>query len=163
MPTNIYNFGAGPATLPKTVIEEITNRLGDFTDSMSVMEISHRSDEFKDFASQSEKNLRSLLQIDDSYAVLFLQGGATHQFSMVPMNLANKGTADYLITGAWSKKAADYAKYHCNLNIISDSSDVNFTYVLDEREMMRKNVNSLQGNILMATIFVISAMHTNSG
>jgi len=127
MPTNIYNFGAGPATLPKTVIEEITNRLGDFTDSMSVMEISHRSNEFKDFASQSENNLRSLLQIDDSYAVLFLQGGATHQFSMVPMNLANKGTADYLITGAWSKKAADYAKYHCNLNIISDSSDVNFT------------------------------------
>ena len=131
MSTNIYNFGAGPATLPKTVIKKIANRLGDFTDGMSIMEISHRSSSFRNFASQSEYNLRSLLEIDDSYAVLFLQGGATQQFSMVPMNLANQGTADYLITGAWSKKAADYAKYHCNLNIIADSSDTKFTDVPD--------------------------------
>ena len=101
MPTNVYNFGAGPATLPKIVIDKITDRLGNFTDGMSIMEISHRSSAFKDFASQSEKNLRSLLKINDSYAVLFLQGGATQQFSMVPMNLANRGTVDYLITGAW--------------------------------------------------------------
>ena len=133
MPTNIYNFGAGPATLPKTVIEKITDQLGDFTDGMSVMEISHRSKSFKDFSSQSEKNLRSLLQIDNNYAVLFLQGGATQQFSMVPMNLANKGKVDYLITGAWSKKAADYAKYHCKLNIVADSSDNNFTDVSDSK------------------------------
>ena len=106
MPTNVYNFGAGPATLPKIVIDKITDRLGNFTDGMSIMEISHRSSAFKEFAFQSEKNLRSLLQIDDSYAVLFLQGGATQQFNMVPMNLANQGTVDYLITGAWSKKAA---------------------------------------------------------
>ena len=131
MPTNIYNFGAGPATLPRIVIEKITDRLGNFTDGMSVMEISHRSAAFTEFASQSEKNLRSLLQIDDRYAVLFLQGGATQQFSMVPMNLANQGTVDYLITGAWSKKAADYAAYYSKLNIVADSSENNFNDVSD--------------------------------
>ncbi|SVC42057.1 uncharacterized protein METZ01_LOCUS294911, partial [marine metagenome] len=133
MPTNVYNFGAGPATLPKIVIDKITDRLGNFTDGMSIMEISHRSSAFKDFASQSEKNLRSLLQINDSYAVLFLQGGATQQFSMVPMNLANRGTVDYLITGAWSKKAADYAAYHSKVNIVADSSDNNFKNVSDPK------------------------------
>ena len=131
MPTNVYNFGAGPATLPKIVIDKITDRLGNFTDGMSILEISHRSSAFKDFALQSEKNLRSLLQIDDSYAVLFLQGGATQQFNMVPMNLANQGTVDYLITGAWSKKAADYAVYHSKINIVADSSDNNFKGVPD--------------------------------
>jgi len=134
MPTNVYNFSAGPATLPKSVIDQITDRLGNFTDGMSIMEISHRSAAFKDFASESESNLRSLLQIDDSYAVLFLQGGATQQFSMVPMNLANQGTVDYLVTGAWSKKAANYAKYHCNLNIVADSSDNNFIDISDPAE-----------------------------
>ena len=134
MPTNVYNFGAGPATLPKLVIDKITDRLGNFTDGMSIMEISHRSSAFKDFAFQSEKNLRSLLQIDDSYAVLFLQGGATQQFSMVPMNLANQGTVDYLITGAWSKKAADYASYHSKINIVADSSDNNFQNVSDTKK-----------------------------
>ena len=134
MPTNVYNFSAGPATLPKSVIDQITDRLGNFTDGMSIMEISHRSTAFKDFASESESNLRSLLQIDDSYAVLFLQGGATLQFSMVPMNLANQGTVDYLITGAWSKRAANYAKYHCNLNIVANSSDNNFTDVSNPAE-----------------------------
>jgi len=129
MPRNIYNFGAGPATLPKTVIDKITDRLGDFSDGMSVMEISHRSKAFMDYASQAEENLRSLLHIDDSYAVLFLQGGATQQFSMVPMNLASQGTVDYLVTGAWSKKAADYATYHSKLNVVSDSSENNFTDV----------------------------------
>ena len=133
MPTNVYNFGAGPATLPKIVIDKITDRLGNFTDGMSIMEISHRSSAFKDFASQSEKNLRSLLQINDSYAVLFLQGGATQQFSMVPMNLANRGTVDYLITGAWSKKAADYATYHSILNVVADSSDSKFRDVSDQK------------------------------
>jgi len=131
MSTNVYNFGAGPATLPKIVIDKITDRLGNFTDGMSIMEISHRSSAFKDFAFQSEKNLRSLLQIDDSYAVLFLQGGATHQFNMVPMNLANQGSVDYLITGAWSKKAADYAAYHSKLNIVADSSASNFKNISD--------------------------------
>ena len=133
MPINIYNFGAGPATLPKTVIEKITAQLDNFTDGMSIMEISHRSKAFKDFASRSEKNLRSLLKIDDNYAVLFLQGGATQQFSMVPMNLANQDTVDYLITGAWSKKAADYASYHSKLNIVADSSNNNFTDVSDTK------------------------------
>ena len=133
MPTNVYNFGAGPATLPRIVIDKITDRLGNFSDGMSIMEISHRSSAFKDFAFHSEKNFRSLLQIDDSYAVLFLQGGATQQFSMVPMNLANQGTVDYLITGAWSKKAADYAAYHSKINIVADSSDNNFNDVTDSK------------------------------
>jgi len=139
MPTNVYNFGAGPATLPKIVVDKITDRLGNFTDGMSIMEISHRSLAFKDFAFQSEKNLRSLLQIDDSYAVLFLQGGATQQFSMVPMNLANQGIVDYLITGAWSKKAADYAAYHSKVNIVADSSDNNFLDVSDTNKWQHSN------------------------
>ena len=131
MSTNVYNFGAGPATLPKAVIDKIRDRLGNFTDGMSVMEISHRSRAFKNFASQTEENLRSLLKINESYAVLFLQGGATQQFSMIPMNLANQAKVDYLITGAWSKKAAEYAAYHSKLNIVADSSDNNFNDVSD--------------------------------
>ena len=75
MPINVYNFSAGPATLPKSVIEQITDRLDNFTEGMSIMEISHRSIAFKDFASESESNLRSLLQIDDSYAVFFFREG----------------------------------------------------------------------------------------
>ncbi len=142
MSTNIYNFGAGPATLPKRVIDKITDRLGNFSDGMSVMEISHRSKAFKDFSSQAEKNLRSLLRIDDSYAVLFLQGGATQQFSMVPMNLASQGTVDYLVTGAWSKRAADYAAYHSRLNVVSDSSINNFTDVSSPKKWTHsKNAN----------------------
>ena len=129
MHINIYNFGAGPATLPKTVIEKITAQLDNFTDGMSIMEISHRSKAFKDFASHSEKNLRSLLKIDDNYAVLFLQGGATQQFSMVPMNLANQDTVDYLITGAWSKKAILESNKIGKTVILASSKDKQYTYI----------------------------------
>ena len=129
MSQNIFNFSAGPAALPQSIIEQLPSKIIDFDRGMSILEISHRSKKFKAYAEKSESSLRRILDIDDNYEVLFLQGGATHQFTMIPQNLSNNGEADYLITGGWSKKAADYAKHHTNVNIVSDSSDNNFTNI----------------------------------
>ena len=143
MSNNVYNFGAGPATLPSSVIEQVKSNLQDFDNGMSIMEISHRSSAFKDYAYQSEASIRKLLNMSDDYAVLFLQGGATFQFSMVPQNLSewlpNKkyqinGSANYLITGGWSKKAADYAKFHTSVNTVYDSSENSYTSVTDIKD-----------------------------
>ena len=103
----IYNFSAGPAVLPKAVLEQARDELLDWHGTgMSVMEMSHRSKEYLSIAEQAEADLRELLSIPDNYRVLFLQGGATSQFCMVPMNmLRGKQQADYVNSGAWSKKA----------------------------------------------------------
>ena len=147
MSNNVYNFGAGPATLPPSVIDQVKSNLHNFSDGMSIMEISHRSGAFKDYANQSEVNIRKLLNISDDYAVLFLQGGATSQFTMVPQNLSErrsnekhqiKGSANYLITGSWSKKAADYAKFHTSVNTVYDSSKNSFTSIKNIKEL---NIN----------------------
>ena len=132
MSGNIFNFSAGPAAVPKSVIKKLTSNISDFDKGMSILEISHRSKKFKEYAQRSESSLRRLLNIDDNYEVLFLQGGATHQFTMVPQNFSNNGIADYLITGGWSKKAATYAEYHTRVNIVSDSSENNFTNISDK-------------------------------
>lgn len=132
MPQNIFNFSAGPAALPQSIIEQLPSKIIDFDRGMSILEISHRSKKFKAYAEKSESSLRRILNIDDNYEVLFLQGGATHQFTMIPQNLSNNGEADYLITGGWSKKAAAYAEHHTNVNIVSDSSENNFTDVTDK-------------------------------
>ena len=132
MSQNIFNFSAGPAALPQSIIEQLPSKINDFDRGMSILEISHRSKKFKEYAEKSELSLRRILNIDDNYEVLFLQGGATHQFTMIPQNFSNNGEADYLITGGWSKKAAAYAEHHTNLNIVSDSSDNNFTDVADK-------------------------------
>ena len=132
MSQNIFNFSAGPAALPQSIIEQLPSKINDFDRGMSILEISHRSKKFKEYAEKSELSLRRILNIDDNYEVLFLQGGATHQFTMIPQNFSNKGEADYLITGGWSKKAAAYAEHHTNLNIVSDSSDNNFTDIADK-------------------------------
>ena len=132
MSQNIFNFSAGPATLPQSIIEQLPSKINDFDRGMSILEISHRSKKFKEYAEKSELSLRRILNIDDNYEVLFLQGGATHQFTMIPQNFSNNGEADYLITGGWSKKAAAYAEHHTNLNIVSDSSDNNFTDIADK-------------------------------
>ena len=132
MSQNIFNFSAGPAALPKSIIEQLPSKIIDFDRGMSILEISHRSKKFKEYAEKSELSLRRILNIDDNYEVLFLQGGATHQFTMIPQNLSNNGEADYLITGGWSKKAAAYAEHHTNVNIVSDSSENNFTDVADK-------------------------------
>ncbi len=128
-----YNFGAGPAMLPVDVMvkaqEEFTNWHGT---GMSIMEMSHRSEEFIAVAAQAEQDLRDLLDIPANYRVLFLQGGATSQFAMVPLNLLRgKNSADYLHTGLWSGKALKEATRFCKINVAASSEENNFTSIPD--------------------------------
>ena len=127
----IYNFSAGPAVLPKAVLEQAREELLDWHGSgMSVMEMSHRGKEFLSIAEQAEADLRELLTIPDNYRVLFLQGGATSQFSMVPLNLLRgKQQADYINTGAWSKKAIAEARRFCEVNVAASAEDSRFTTI----------------------------------
>ena len=127
----IYNFSAGPAVLPKAVLLQAQAEMLDWHGSgMSVMEMSHRGREFIGIAEQAEADLRELMNIPANYKVLFLQGGAHLQFSMIPLNLLRgKTTADYLNTGAWSKKAIGEAKKFCEVNVVASTADNNFTSV----------------------------------
>ena len=127
----IYNFSAGPAVLPKEVLLQAQAEMLDWHGSgMSVMEMSHRGREFIGIAEQAEADLRELMNIPANYKVLFLQGGAHLQFSMIPLNLLRgKTTADYLNTGAWSKKAIGEAKKFCEVNVVASTADNNFTSV----------------------------------
>ena len=127
--TQAYNFSAGPAMLPQPVLLKIQEELIEYEDSKaSVMEISHRGIDFMEAAQKSEKDLRELLKIPENYKVLFLQGGASAQFSMVPINLLRGGSkANYANTGHWSVKAIAEAQRYCNVNICTDSSGNNFT------------------------------------
>ena len=126
----IYNFSAGPAVLPKDVLTQVQSELLDWHGSgMSVMEMSHRGKEFMGIAAEAEADLRELMAIPANYKVLFLQGGGSAQFAMVPMNLLRgKKTADYLNTGEWSKKAIAEAKKFCEVNVVASSVDKNFSY-----------------------------------
>jgi phosphoserine aminotransferase len=126
----IHNFSAGPAVLPKAVLLQAQAELIDWRGTgMSVMEMSHRGKEFMSIAAQAEADLRDLLAIPKNYKVLFLQGGAHLQFSMIPLNLLrDKGVADYVNTGEWSKKAINEAKKFCEVNVVVSSEDENFTY-----------------------------------
>jgi phosphoserine aminotransferase len=123
MPT-IYNFSAGPAIMPKDVLRQAQDELLDFAGSgMSVMEMSHRGDEYIAIQAEAEKNIRTLLGVPDDYHVLFLQGGATTEFALVPMNLLHAGqSADYTLSGAWGKKAVDEAKVIGKVNVIADTN-----------------------------------------
>ncbi len=124
-----FNFSAGPAMLPEPVLAKAQQEMLDWQGTgMSVMEMSHRSKEFMSIASTAEADLRELMNISEDYAVLFLQGGATAQFSMIPVNfLGDKKTADYVNTGAWSKKAIAEAKRFCDVNVAASSEATNFT------------------------------------
>ncbi len=126
----IFNFAAGPAVLPKEVLQQAQAELLDWHGTgMSVMEMSHRGKEFMSIAAQAEADLRELMAIPKNYKTLFLQGGATLQFSMIPLNLLNgKQSADYVNTGIWSKKAMDEAKKFCYVNEVASSADRNFSY-----------------------------------
>jgi phosphoserine aminotransferase len=127
-----FNFSAGPANLPEAVLEQAKAELLDWHGSgMSVMEMSHRGKEFMSIAEQAEADFRSLLNIPDNYKVLFLQGGASSQFAMVPINLlrGSHDTADYFNTGIWSKKAIAEAKKFCQVNLVSDSEANHFTTI----------------------------------
>ena len=126
-----FNFSAGPAMMPEPVLEEIKEELLNYRGSgMCVMEMSHRSPEFAQIAEEAEQDLRDLMGIPDNYKVLFIQGGATLQFSMIPMNLMKNGKAVYIETGAWSKKALAEAKKVGEVTVIS-SKDKNYTYIPD--------------------------------
>ena len=129
--SRVFNFSAGPAALPTEVLERAREELLDWNGSgTSVMEMSHRGKDFMSIAAKAEADLRDLMAIPDNYKVLFLQGGASSQFAMVPINLlGDKNTADYLLTGQWSKKAIAEAKRYCDVNIVADTSDSNFTTV----------------------------------
>ena len=128
---DIYNFSAGPAVLPHPVLVRARDELLDWQGSgMSVMEMSHRGKEFVSIAAQAEADLRGLMGISSDYHVLFLQGGATSQFAMVPMNLLRgREKADYVNTGAWSKKAIGEAKRYCTVNVAASSESTKFTTI----------------------------------
>ena len=127
----IYNFSAGPAVLPKEVLQQARDEMLDWHGSgMSVMEMSHRGKEFMSIAEKAESDFRELADIPKNYKVLFLQGGASSQFSMVPMNLLRgKTKADYINTGQWSTKAIEEANRYCTINVAASSAETNFTYV----------------------------------
>lgn len=127
----VYNFSAGPSVLPLPVLEKVRDELLNYDGSgQSVMEMSHRSSEFKKIAQDAEQNLRELMNIPDNYKVLFLQGGGTLQFSMVPMNLLrNTKKADYVLTGTWAKKAYKEACRFGDIKVVASSEDDTFTWV----------------------------------
>ena len=128
----VYNFSAGPASLPKEVLEQAAAEMLDYKGSgMSVMEMSHRTPLFEGILHEAEKDLRELLDIPENYKVLFLQGGGWQQFAAVPMNLTVNGKADYIVTGQWAKKAAQEAEKYTKVNRIASSADRNFTYIPD--------------------------------
>lgn len=126
-----FNFCAGPAALPEAVLKQAEQELVNFRQAgLSVMEMSHRSAEVVAIAEQAEADFRELLNISDNYSVLFLQGGASTQFSAVPLNLLGSNTkADYVNTGQWSKKAIKEAKRFADINVVASSEDTNFTTV----------------------------------
>jgi phosphoserine aminotransferase len=135
--SRLFNFSAGPAMLPESVLKKAQSELLDWHGSgMSVMEMSHRGKEFMSIASKTESDLRQLLSIPDNYKVLFLQGGASSQFAMVPMNLAGADdTVDYINTGAWSKKAIAEAKRYCRVNVVWSGENNNFSTTPEESEL----------------------------
>ena len=130
--SRVYNFSAGPAVLPEAVLKEAAAEMLDYRGTgMSVMEMSHRSKAYQTIIETAEADLRSLMGIPDNYKVLFLQGGASQQFAMIPMNLMKNKVADYIITGQWAKKAWNEAKMYGQANAVASSADKTFTYIPD--------------------------------
>ena len=128
----VYNFSAGPAVLPEEVLQEAADEMLNYRGSgMSVMEMSHRSSDFQNIIDEAEQDLRDLMGIPSNYRVLFLQGGASQQFAMIPMNLMKNKVADYIVTGNWAKKAAEEAAIYGRVNVIASSKDKNFSYIPD--------------------------------
>ena len=130
--SRVYNFSAGPAVLPEEVLEEVAAEMMDYDQTgMSVMEMSHRSGAFQKIIDEAEQDLRDLMGIPEDYKVLFLQGGASQQFAMIPMNLMKNRVADYIVTGQWAKKAFQEAALFGKANKIASSEDKTFTYIPD--------------------------------
>jgi phosphoserine aminotransferase len=141
MSRSILNFGAGPAMLPEEIMIQAQAEFMDWQGSgKSVMEIGHRTEDFKVIANNAEQSLRDILNVPDDYHVLFLSGGATQQFSVIPMNiLQDKTSADYLYTGIWSAKAMQLAEKYTNTNVVCSSENTNFTTIPDSNDW---NLNS---------------------
>ena len=130
--SRVYNFSAGPAVLPEPVLKEVAEEMMDYQGSgMSVMEMSHRSPEFQKIIDDAEQDLRDLMNIPDNYKVLFLQGGASQQFAMIPMNLMKNKKAGYIVTGQWAKKAYQEASIYGEAIKLASSEDKTFSYIPD--------------------------------
>ena len=130
--SRVYNFSAGPAVLPESVLQEAADEMLDYRGTgMSVMEMSHRSKAYQTIIDEAEADLRTLMGIPDNYKVLFMQGGASQQFAMIPMNLMKNKVADYIITGQWAKKAYQEAKMYGQANAVASSADKTFSYIPD--------------------------------
>ena len=128
----VYNFSAGPAVLPEEVLKEAAAEMLDYNGTgMSVMEMSHRSKAYQQISDDAEKDLRELMNIPDNYKVLFLQGGASQQFAMIPMNLMKNKKAAYIITGQWAKKAYQEAQKYGDAKAVASSADKTFSYIPD--------------------------------
>ena len=134
--SRVYNFAAGPAVLPEEVLKEAAEEMLDYNGTgMSVMEMSHRSKAFEQIIGDAEKTLRDLMNIPDNYKVLFLQGGASQQFAMIPMNLMKNRVADHINTGQWAKKAIAEGKLYGKINVLASSEDKTFTYIPDLKNL----------------------------
>ena len=130
--SRVYNFSAGPAALPEEVLREAAEEMLDYRGcGMSVMEMSHRSKMYQQIIEKAKADLRELMGIPEDYEVLFLQGGASQQFAMIPMNLMKNRVADYIITGQWAKKAWEEASMYGKANVAASSEDGNFSYIPD--------------------------------
>ena len=130
--SRVYNFSAGPAVLPEEVLKEAAAEMLDYNGSgMSVMEMSHRSKPFQEIIETAEADIRELMNIPDNYKVLFIQGGASTQFAMIPMNLMKNGVADYIVTGQFAKKAYKEATKYGKVNVIASSEEKTFSYIPD--------------------------------
>lgn len=130
--SRVYNFSAGPAVLPEEVLQELADEMLDYNGTgMSVMEMSHRSKAYQEIIDTAEQDIRDLMNIPDNYKVLFLQGGASQQFAMIPMNLMKNRVADYIVTGQWAKKAYQEAAKYGKANKIASSEDKTFSYIPD--------------------------------
>lgn len=130
--SRVYNFSAGPAVLPEEVLREAAEEMLDYKGTgMSVMEMSHRSKAYETIIKEAEADLRELMNIPENYKVLFLQGGASQQFAMIPMNLMKNRVADYIVTGQWAKKAYQEACIYGKANKIASSEDKTFSYIPD--------------------------------
>ncbi|MCL2616747.1 MAG: 3-phosphoserine/phosphohydroxythreonine transaminase [Defluviitaleaceae bacterium] len=126
----VHNFSAGPGALPEPVLRKAAEQMLDYEGyGMSVMEMSHRSKMFQDIIDEAEATLRELMNVPANYKILFLQGGATQQFAMIPMNLHKTGNADYALTGVWAKNAVEQAKQYMNVSVVASSEDKNFNYI----------------------------------
>ncbi|MFZ2475469.1 MAG: 3-phosphoserine/phosphohydroxythreonine transaminase, partial [Gemmiger qucibialis] len=154
----VYNFSAGPSMLPVPVLQKAQADLLDYHGSgMSVMEMSHRSKWFDEIIQNTEAGIRKVLNVPDNYKIGFFQGGATQQFAMVPLNFMTTGTADYLVTGNFSKKAAEEAAKFGTARIAASSKDKNFTYIPDVKAIAydpnASYIHICQNNTIFGTTY----------